>query len=92
MSVAFSPDGKTVASAGWIWGAKEEYPVGGELKLWDVAAGKNTATFRSGTSFVHSVAFSPDGKTLASGHASVSQDGNGTIPLWDLPAVKKTKK
>ena len=51
-SVAFSPDGKTLASAGGI------------IKLWDVTTGKNTATLGDeGCGFV---AFSPDGKLLAS--------------------------
>ena len=52
--MAFSPDGKTLASGG----------VDDSIKLWDVATGKNTATLK-GHAF--SVAFSPDGKTLASG-------------------------
>ncbi len=61
MSVAFSPDGKTLAS-----GSKS-------IKLWDaVTNGTNTATLEGHTGNVSSVAFSPDGKTLASGSQDTS--------------------
>ncbi len=68
MSLAFSPDGKTLASGS-----------GDDIKFWDVASGRNTATQeKAGLYNSCTVAFSPDGKTLASG-------GGGTrITLWDV--------
>jgi WD40 repeat protein len=71
-SLAFGPDGKTVASGNW----------GHTIKLWDVATGKNTAFLFGHTGHVRSVAFSPDGKTLASGSS------DKTIKLWDLKTCK----
>src|SRR5262249_42012947 len=66
-SVAFSPDGKTLALGGGLAGQP------GEIQLWDVATGKEQATLKGHTDGVNCVAFSPDGKTLAS--ASGSFDG-----------------
>jgi WD40 repeat protein len=72
LSVAYSPDGKTLASGS----------IDQTIKLWDVATGKEQATLKGHTRYVASVAFSPDGKTLASG----SEDR--TIKLWDVTTGK----
>src|SRR5437868_14313467 len=57
VSVAFSPDSKTLASASYD----------GTLKLWEVATGKELATLGEYKGCLGCVAFSPDGKDLASG-------------------------
>ncbi|MFI6388848.1 AAA family ATPase [Nonomuraea sp. NPDC050540] len=55
-SVAFSPDGHSVAGSG-----------GGSVRLWDVASREPTGPFLPGADFVSSVAFSSDGRTFATG-------------------------
>ncbi|MFS8086905.1 MAG: WD40 repeat domain-containing protein, partial [Acidobacteriota bacterium] len=72
-AVAFSPDGKTLASAGQD---PVEHP---EVKLWDVASGTELRTL-AGSSDHDSVAFSPDGKLLASG----GPWGDKGVKLWDV--------
>ena len=68
VSVAFSPDGKILASVAW----------GDPILLWDVETREIIATLEGHTDDVNSVAFSPDGKTLATG------DRDNTILLWDV--------
>jgi WD40 repeat protein len=72
-AVAFSPDGKTLATgAGGVWSptpgdGKKIGKIEGEIRLWDVATGKEKAAVRRLPLTVYSLAFSPDGRTLAWG-------------------------
>ncbi len=77
-SVAFSPDGALLAST------DDDLITGGaKTWLWNVGSGKRVATLVSppglGGSSVNTVAFSPDGKWLASGGNRV---GDATTYLW----------
>ena len=68
LSVAFSPDGKLLATGD----SKSE------VRLWRIADGQCANTFQGHGEWVSSVAFSPDGQTLASG------SNDRTIRLWDV--------
>ena len=77
-SIAFSPDGKTLAIAG------EE---NGKIELWDLATGRPKQSFESSRGTVAVVEFAPDGKTLVSGGGR-GFDSPGELLLWDLASGK----
>jgi WD40 repeat protein len=75
-TLAFSPDGRTVAS------------VSGEVSdrgiaLWETATGKLRRQFTGHQREISAVAFSPDGRYLA------SASGDSTALIWGLTAVDK---
>ena len=72
LGVAFSPDGKLIATAS---GDKT-------VKIWGLNSKNALQTFKGHTDHVTSVAFSPDGKRVVSG----SRDQ--TIRVWDLISAK----
>jgi WD40 repeat protein len=73
-SVAFSPDGKSLAVA-----------AGSQIKVWELVPGQARATLHGHPGAVFAVAFGPDGKTLASGGGFHDINGTyGEVKLWDM--------
>lgn len=77
--VAFSADGRILASCDGLYNRPEEP---GEVKLWDVATRKGLLTLPPHPGCVFSVAFSPRGNILATACA------DGAIRLWDVRREK----
>ena len=69
-SGTFSPDGLTLASASWD----------GTVRLWQVSTGQEMMVLQGGNGEIWSVAFAPDGKTLAAGRSS--RHAGSEVLLW----------
>jgi WD40 repeat protein len=85
-AVAFAPDGRLLASAD---GTSPEFldhlPPDGprQVRFWDAATGQKVAHFSGMSEQATALAFSPDGRRLASGLK------DGTVLVWDMTSVAR---
>ena len=76
-SVAWSPDGTRIVSGTGAAGNNSPVIIGNSAKVWDAKTGKTLLTYTEDTGSFYAVAWSPDGKEIASG-------GDGAVVrVWD---------
>src|SRR6185503_3442554 len=75
---AYGSDGKTVASA----------DDAGIVRVWDVSTGKEILSIRTHHEYIEAMAYSPDGKLLASGGF---EKGEKSFQLWDAKTGREIR-
>ena len=70
-TVAWSPDGRRIASGAWD----------NTVQVWEPTPESNTLTYKGHMGFVNTVAWSPDGKRIASGA------WDDTVQVWDATTL-----
>jgi WD40 repeat protein len=87
-TVAFSPDGLQIASAG-----SDQ-----TIKIWNAITGEEAFSLKGHTAEIHRIVFSGDGKYLAASagdvqyEAGLSRTPHGELWLWDVPNRKALHK
>jgi WD40 repeat protein len=79
-TVAVSPDGRLIASAGRDQAAGDP-----AVRIWDAQTRAELHTLKGHRGYVWKVTFSPDGRYLASG------SWDSTVKVWDLKADKSAE-
>jgi WD40 repeat protein len=81
--VAFSLDGKRLATCSGNWNTE----AAGEVKVWDLASGKELASLGGYPAPIWSVSFRADGRRLATATGKWNKTEPGLARIWDLSGI-----
>ena len=85
-SIAFSPDGNTIAIG-------DTYGTAGNVELFNVSTGNLTGSFRSAATAVYGLSFSKNGTLLAVGgniYNSATFKSTGVLEVWNVASQKRS--
>jgi WD40 repeat protein len=90
---AQSPDGRLIATGSELWlhdnqGTQKDRAI----VLWETATGQEVARLPGREPCVFALAFSPDGRTLASVAGSISEPGDTNVRLWDVASGRALRR
>jgi RNA polymerase sigma factor (sigma-70 family) len=81
--VALSPDGRYLATGGLVSNMRGSEP-DPQIHLWELASGQKVATLEGHKESTRGLAFSPDGRWLASCSGGYRTSNDQTVRVWDV--------
>jgi RNA polymerase sigma factor (sigma-70 family) len=87
---ALSPDGRFLARGGRV--AKTGGQVDPTIRLIEMASGQEVATFEGDKEGTRDLAFSADGRFLASGGGSNDANSDATVRVWDMATSRELRR
>jgi WD40 repeat protein len=91
VSVAFSPDGLWLATAGSTGGGGRQGMPGGVVKVWELKTRTLARKFTGLPTVATAIAFSPDGKLIAAGTSGIGGELPlpGLVNVWDMDSGER---
>ncbi len=89
--VALSPYGRLLATGGIVYRPVQEV-LDPPIRLWELASGREVATLVGHSESTLCLAFSPDGRLLASGSGDQWSNGDHTARIWDVGTGRELRR